>query len=433
MGLLSGVLVPLLLGCGGVYFLCTVGVKMLRRPRQLFRAFAVGRGRGAARALAVALAGTLGVGNIAGVATAMVLGGAGAIFWMWVSALLAMLLKYAEILLAVRNRRVENGIYHGGAMYYIKECFGGRAGRGLAIVFAVLCLVCAFTLGGVIQTSAAAGAAMTAFRVPPLAVGLAMGIGIALILLGRGDERVERACVALVPFICVFFTVAALAVLILRREALPSAFAAIFKGAFSWRSGAAGGTGFLTAKAIRYGVARGLISNEAGCGTAPIAHAAADTDSPAAQGVWGILEVFVDTVLLCTLTALVILVSGVPLTGEDGVTLALQAFGAVLGRFAAPTLAVSILLFAFATLLCWSHYGAECLYYLTGRHGERWMIPIVFPAAVIGAVIAPGVLWELTDLVVAIMTVVNVTALLLSRRTVIRETRAYFEGYQEER
>ena len=189
-----------------------------------------------------------------------------------------------------------------------------------------------------------------------------------------------------------------------------------------------GAFGVLTSSALRFGVARGIVSNEAGCGTAPIAHAAADTDSPAAQGVWGILEVFVDTVLLCTLTALVILVSGVPLTGEEGVSLAMNAFGAVLGSFAAPALAVSVLLFAFATLLCWSHYGAECLYYLTGRRGERWMIALVLSAAVIGAVTAPGVLWELTDLVVAVMTVLNVIALLLSRRTVIEETRVYFEG-----
>ena len=425
MQLISGVLMPLMLGCGGVYFLCSVGVKLFRRPRRLWHALSAGRGRGAARALAVALAGTLGVGNIAGVATAMVLGGAGAVFWMWVSALLAMLLKYAEVLLAVRSRRIGEGRYHGGAMYYIKECFGGGAGKWMATVFAVLCLVCAFTLGGVIQTSAAVGAAFKAFHVPPLAVGFAMGVGASLVLLGKRGELVERVCVALVPFVCVLFAVAALAVLILRREALPGAFAAIWKGAFSLQSGIAGGTGALVAGAIRYGVARGLISNEAGCGTAPIAHAAAEADLPAAQGVWGILEVFVDTILLCTLTALVILVSGVPLVGEDGVTLAMDAFGAVLGGLAPPVLAVSVLLFAFATLLCWSHYGAECLYYLTGKDRVRWMIPIVLSATVVGSVAAPAVLWELTDLVVALMTILNVTALLASRRTVIAETQVF--------
>lgn len=427
-GILSGIVVPMLLFASGAYFFGAVGWRILRHPRRALSAFGAGDRKSAATALAVALAGTLGVGNIAGVATAILLGGAGAVFWMWVSALFAMLLKYAEILLAVRTRRYdERGRAHGGAMHYIKEGFGGRAGESLAAVFAVLCLLCAAMLGGVIQSNAAAEAVAGAFGAPPLAVGLLMG-GVAAFLLWRGSARVERACTALVPFVCVLFSVAAIAVIVSRRAALPGAFRAIFEGAFSARSGGAGVLGFLTSKALRYGVARGLVSNEAGCGTAPIAHAAAKTESPAAQGLWGILEVFVDTILLCTMTALVILTSGVPLVGEGGVTLALDAFSSVLGRIAAPVLALSILFFAFATVLCWSHYGAECLYYLTGRKkAGKWMTPLVLGACVAGAVAAPALLWELTDLILALMTVLNVTALLIQRHAVVEETKDFFK------
>ena len=423
---LSGVLLPLLLCGAGVYFLFAVGGKILRHPR---RALGAIRGKSAARALAVALAGTLGVGNIAGVATAIVLGGAGAVFWMWVSACLAMLLKYAEIVLALRTRRYDaSGRAHGGAMLYIKEGFGGRLGKGLAAAFAVLCLLCSFTLGGVIQSSAAAEAMSGVFHMPPLAVGIGIG-GLAAVILARGSAKVENACIAIVPFVCVLFSVASAAVLVLRREAIPDALSAIFKGAFSWKSGGAGALGFLTARSLRYGVARGLVSNEAGCGTAPIAHAAAETKSPTAQGVWGMIEVFVDTVLLCTMTALAILVSGVPLVGEGGTMLAINAFGAVLGEIAAPTLSLSILIFAFATVLCWSHYGSECLLYLTGKaRATKWMIPAVLVCSVVGAVAAPALLWELTDLIIALMAILNISTLLVSRRAVIEETRHYFES-----
>ena len=423
--LLSGALLPLLLCAAGGYFLFAVGAKILRHPRRVLGAM---RGKGAARALAVALAGTLGVGNIAGVATAIVLGGAGAVFWMWVSALLAMLLKYAEIVLALRTRRYDTaGRAHGGAMLYIKEGFGGKLGKGLAAAFAVLCLLCSFTLGGVLQSSAAAEAMEGVFRVPPLAVGIGIG-GLVAIILARGSTKVENACTGIVPFVCVLFSVASAAVLILRREAIPDAFCAIFKGAFTLKSGGAGVLGFLTARSLRYGVARGLVSNEAGCGTAPIAHAAAETKSPAAQGVWGMIEVFVDTVLLCTMTALAILTSGVPLVGEGGTMLAINAYGAVLGEIAAPTLSLSILIFAFATVLCWSHYGSECLLYLTGKpRATKWMIPAVLVCSVIGAIAAPALLWELTDIIIALMAILNISALLVQRRTVIEETRRYFD------
>lgn len=420
---LSGGIVPLLLLITGIAFFCLFGWRILAAPRRAAQAMLGREKKSALRALAVALAGTLGVGNIAGVAAAIVLGGAGAVFWMWVSALLAMLLKYAEILLALQNRHYDKaGRAHGGAMYYIKKYIGGRTGRFLAVLFALFCLACTFMLGGVIQSNAAAVAMEQALGVPRVWVGGLLGLSTAVIL-ACGTRRVEDACTLIVPFVCLLFGVASVAVLVLRREAIPNAFAAIFKGAFSLQSGASGVLGFFTSRALRYGVARGLISNEAGCGTAPIAHAAAGTKKPAAQGVWGIVEVFVDTVLLCTVTALVLLVSGQPLTG-DGMALALDAYGAVLGGIAPPVLALSVLLFAFATLLCWSHYGAECLYYLTGRSSTaRWLALPIALAALLGALFAAEVLWELTDIVIALMAIINISALWAGRQDVAQETR----------
>lgn len=419
---LSGMAVPLLLLVAGGYFFAVIGWRIFGAPKRCLRALLGGNKKSALRALCVALGGTLGVGNIAGVATAIALGGAGAVFWMWVSALFAMLLKFAEIVLALRTRRYdEKGRAHGGAMYYIKEAFEGRIGKGLAGVFAALCVACAFLLGSVIQSNAAAGAMREVFHLPPLVVGVGIG-ALAALILACGARRVEDACSLIVPIVCVGFSVASVAVLILRREALPTALGAILAGAFQFESGAAGVLGFFTSRALRYGVARGLISNEAGCGTAPIAHAASHAKFPAEQGLWGILEVFVDTVLLCTMTALVILVSGVPLSGE-GVGLALAAYGAVLGDAAPPILALSILFFAFATVLCWSHYGAEALFYLTQRKkSRRLMVVLVAVGAVVGSVSASELVWELTDLVIALMAVINIAALVAKRREVIAET-----------
>lgn len=426
MQILSGVMLPLLLMAAGLWFAIRVGRHFLRHPKRLAVA---GKGEGGGlRALSVALAGTLGVGNIAGVATAMVLGGAGAVLWMWISALLAMFLKYAEVVLAMRTRRADAaGRWHGGAMYYIKVAFGGTAGRWLAALFAVLCLGCSVMLGGVIQASAAAEAMSVAFSWPPLAVGLTLGV-FSVAILWRGGGRVERACTALVPFVCALFAVASLAVLILRWRLIPTALAAIWRGAFSVQSGGAGVLGFFVSRTVRYGVTRGLVSNEAGCGTAPIAHAAAETKSPAAQGLWGILEVFVDTILLCSMTALVILVSGVPLEGEGGTALAICAFSAVLGELAVPTLSLSVLFFAFATVLCWTHYGGECLQYLTGKpQATKWMLPAVLLSCAVGAVAAPALVWELTDLLLALMAIINILALLRLQHMVVEETENFCE------
>lgn len=427
VSLLSGVLMPVaLLLCGG-YFAVRLGRYFFGNPGKVFAGIAHATGEGGTspwRTLSVALAGTLGVGNITGVALAVALGGAGAVFWMWVAAFVAMFLKYAETLLALSTREQQGGRMHGGAMYYIRAAVHGRAGRVLAAVFAALCVLTSLTLGGVIQTSAAAGALSAAFRIPPVAVGVVFALAAALVLI-RGLRGVERVSAALIPFLCLAYTVLSLVAIFRGRGMLPSAFTAIFRGAFSVKSGLFGVGGFLASGALRYGVSRGLVSNEAGCGTSPIAHAASGVRDPAAEGLFGVLEVFVDTVLLCTLTALVLLTSGVAPTADG--TYVLRAYSASLGAFAAPVLAVFMALFAFATVLCWAHYGQESLCYLTDRHGIATAhLVAVSLSAFLGAVAAPAVLWDLTDLVLALLTLLNLPALYLCRDTIFAGTRQFF-------
>ncbi|MBQ3064022.1 MAG: sodium:alanine symporter family protein [Clostridia bacterium] len=425
---LLGAGMPLLLLITGLYFALVLGKYMLRAPRKCFSALHRGGGeRGSsARALAVALAGTLGVGNIAGVAAAIAAGGAGAVFWMLLAAFVAMPLKYAEITLSQVYRSYDaEGRPHGGAPYYIKAVLGGRLGWIMSVLFALLLVFCTLTLGSLLQSRAAAEAVSGVFGVPEAAVGTVLALLAALVLLS-GSELAERVLSVLVPFLCVGFTVAAVALLILRRAALPAAFAAIWQGAFTPKAGVGGVLGICTSRALRLGVARGLVSNEAGCGTAPTAHAAANAKIPAAQGLWGILEVFVDTVLLCTLTALVILVTAGENAGA-GVMLAISAFGAGLGPCLPPLIALSVFLFAFATVLCWTHYGIEALAYLTGSaRGKRLLILAACLTTALGAVTAPTLVWGATDLVLALMTLLNLAVLLVAHPTILSETRRLF-------
>ncbi len=427
VSLFSGILMPAaLLLCGG-YFAVRLGRFFFGSFRRVFGGIAEATGQGGTspwRTLSVALAGTLGVGNITGVALAVALGGAGAVFWMWVAAFAAMFLKYAETLLALSTRETRNGNRHGGAMYYIRLAVKGSIGRSLAAAFAVLCVLTSLTLGGVIQTSAAAEALSGALRIPPVAVGAVFALAAALVLI-RGLRGVERVSAALIPFLCAAYTVLSLVAIVRGRAMLPAAFSAIFRGAFSLKSGLSGIGGFFVSGAFRYGISRGLISNEAGCGTSPIAHAASGVKEPAAEGLFGVLEVFVDTVLLCTLTALVLLTSGVA-PSTDG-TYVLRAFGASCGAFAAPVLAVFMALFAFATVLCWAHYGQESLSYLTRRKKilTAHLIAVSL-SAFLGAVAAPALLWDITDLVLAFLTLLNLPALFLYRNVILEQTEQFF-------
>lgn len=392
------------------------------------------------KALTMALAGTLGVGNIVGVATALYLGGAGAVFWMVFSALIAMVLKYAEICLAMRHRRFRvDGQPEGGAPYYIRDGLTAvgapRMGKLLSVIFAVLCLVNTFTMGSMLQANAVAGALNEGFHIPLWLTGCAIA-GLCLLVVKGGALRISALTEKIVPLMTLGFLGLCAAVLILRYDRIGQAVRDIFSSAFYFSGVGGGVVGFLTSGAVRYGVMRGLVSNEAGCGTAPMAHAAADTESPAAQGVLGLVEVFVDTVLLCTVTALAILVSdsGYQAFGEDGVRTAQAAFSSVLGEFAGWFFAVAILFFGLATILCWAHYGMTSVRAMLSRHanwqvaGEK-LFPWLYAATVIaGALIAPSGVWTLADGALGIMTVMNLLVLLFMHREVSEETSVYLSA-----
>lgn len=385
------------------------------------------------RALTVALAGTLGVGNIVGVASALYFGGAGAVFWMLVSALIAMVLKYAEITLAVRHRRVSSdGQPVGGAPYYIRDGLTRaglpRLGKVLAGIFALLCLVNAITMGSFLQINAVAGAMDQGFSVPPILTGAVIAV-LSVAVVKGGAKRISALTEGLVPFMTLGFLVVCIAVLVLRRERIPTALTAIWQDALHPFSAGAGFGGFLLSKGMRFGVMRGLVSNEAGCGTAPMAHAAADTDLPARQGLFGLVEVFVDTVLLCTVTALCILVSdsGPDAFGEEVTRTAQAAFSSVLGDWAGCFFALSILLFGVATVICWAHYGMTCVEYLAGKRAGEGIakgvyVTVLALSLLLGAVTAPTLAWTLADVAIALMTVLNLTVLLFMQKELVQET-----------
>ena len=392
-------------------------------------------GISSARALTVALAGTLGVGNIVGVASALWLGGPSAVFWMAVSALIAAVLKYAEITLAMRHRLVlppavegDAPSYVGGAPYYIADGLAARGaprlGRVAAAVFAVLCLVNAVTIGGVLQVNAVSGAMEEAFSLPPLAVGIGVAI-LAVVAARGGARRISALTERLVPLMTVLFLVACLAVIWLRRERLGGAFLSIWQDVLSPAGMGGGVAGFFLSRGMRYGTMRGLVSNEAGCGTAPAAHVTAHTDFPAKQGLFGIVEVFVDTLLLCTVTALAILVSdsGYTAFGDDAVRTAQAAFSSVLGDRAGALFAISILFFGVATVLCWAHYGTVATGYLSNRPAAAWGFLGVYAVALVaGAITAPALAWELADVAIGLMTILNLCVLILMHREVAEET-----------
>lgn len=391
------------------------------------------------KALFMALAGTLGVGNIVGVATALSLGGPGAIFWMTISALIAMVLKYAEILLAVKHRRfASDGTPEGGAPYYMKDGLTAaglpRMGKVVAGVFALLCLVNTFTVGSMLQSNAVAGALEQGFGIPLWVT----GAGVALLcipVVGGGAQRISKMTEGIVPVMTVGFLVLCLAVIFLRRERVPTALQSMITDAFSVSSAGGGVVGFATSRAVRYGVMRGLVSNEAGCGTAPMAHATAQTNSPAEQGVFGFVEVVVDTVLLCTVTALAILVSdsGYLSFPDDGVRTAQTAFSSVLGEWAGWFFAIAVFFFGVATILCWAHYGMTALgAVLRRRERLRRICPYLFPpmyalTVFLGAVVTPVWVWTLTDVALALMTAINLFVLLLMSREVTEETNLFLQ------
>lgn len=428
---LTGGALPPLLACCGVFFLVYLRGYPFRAPKRLLGAMRQGEtsdGTSPFRAVMLALAGTLGVGNIVGVANALSVGGAGAIFWMWITALVAMILKYAEIVLAVSHRRITPHGFVGGAYYYVRDCFErlkkNRLAKALSLLFALLMLANALSMGCIIQVNAVSSAFRGVLGISPWISG-ALLILLTLPVLTCGSRSVSRLTEHLVPIMTGGFVILSIAVLILKKEVIGEAVGTILRQAFTPKGATGGILGFLSSRALKSGTMRGLLSNEGGCGTAPTAHAHADTKSPAAQGVWGIFEVFVDTILLCTLTALVILVSPIDpsVYDLDGVMLTVRAFSSVLGEWSAVFFVLAILCFGYATLLCWANYGMESLAFLTERPSARRLYLAAVGVCIgLGCAVSPSGVWELADFCIAALTVLNLLTLLLMRREIKRET-----------
>ena len=429
--LLTGGLIPPLLLVGGVFFLFYLKGYPWRSPGRMLSAMRGSGEKGGTssfRAMMLALAGTLGVGNIVGVANAIAIGGAGAVFWMWFSALFAMILKYCEILLAVSHRRTDQkGRFFGGAAYYIRDCFQERRWQRLSVVipafFAILLVVNALSIGCVVQVHAVGETLEDVVGIPTVYSGVLLVL-LTLPLLARGTKSISAITEYLVPIMTAGYIILSIAVLILRRDVLGEAMLSIWQGAFAPESAIGGVSGFLLSRALRVGTMRGLLSNEGGCGTAPTAHAEADAKSPAHQGVWGIFEVFADTIVLCTATALVILVSGVDMT-SGGVMMTVTAYSSVLGGFAEWFFCAAVFCFGYATLLCWGNYGLESVRFLSGKKRWRVLYVLAFGFCILfGVRFAPEFVWSIGDFGIATMTVINLAVLLLLRREIKGETMA---------
>jgi AGCS family alanine or glycine:cation symporter len=391
------------------------------------------------RALCTALAATVGTGNLAGVAGAIAIGGPGAIFWMWVSAILGMVTKFAEATLSVRFRqRNEQGEWAGGPMYMIRNGMAKRW-HWLAGVYAFLGVVAAFGVGNATQVNTVIGGinqAVTALggqesRIGNVVMGVALAILICGILLG-GMRKIGTMAEMLVPFASLCYLLLGLGVLIARVQNIPGAFASVFTGAFSPRAVTGGVVGSMFT-GLRIGVSRGVFTNEAGMGTAGIAHAAADVKHPCQQGLMGIMEVFLDTIVICTMTALVILVSGVTIPyGEDvGVALTTQAFTEVYGGWVSILIAAALCCFAIATVLGWGLYGARCAQYLFGDGVWKRFVLLQGGAVILGAVLKTGTVWLLSETVNGLMAIPNLIALGALVPELLRLLKNFIKGKSE--
>lgn len=416
---LSGILMPALLIICGFIFAAKQKFFFIFHPIRFVRTLkdaATGDGVSPFRALTQALAGTLGVGNMAGVATAITAGGAGAVFWMWISALCAMSLKYAEVSLGVKCRRQDGDGYYGGAMYYIKDTFSRvlpKAAPILGGIFAVLCLSNSLLTGNIVQMKAAASVFDS---IPPLILG-GVAASLAFIIASGKAHRVSAVTMGLIPPLSVFYMALSLWIIITNADRIPDVMKSIMSSAFSLKSMGGGIGGFAVCRAIRFGVTRGIFSNEAGLGTSPSAHASANVKSPHHQGCFGIFEVFADTIVLCTMTAFVILLSD-GCTGKlDSIPLTIYAYSSLAGDWAGYAIGVSVILFAFATVICQNSYGSVALRYLGGSSAAKYVYLFLSAAACIGGTVIPdGCMWQAADLVVSLMTVLNVVCLIFAAR-----------------
>ncbi|MDH3609713.1 MAG: sodium:alanine symporter family protein [Gammaproteobacteria bacterium] len=375
------------------------------------------------QALMTALSATIGTGNIAGVATAIFLGGPGAIFWMWITALFGMATKYGEAVLAVKYREVDSrGKRQGGPMYYIKNGLGDNW-KWLGFLFALFGTIAAFGIGNMVQSNSVADALQSNFNVNPMITGIVLAILVGLVIIG-GVKRIGEVAGKLVPIMAIAYIAGSLLVIFANFGQVGNAFSLIFSSAFNGTAASGGFAGAAVWAAIRFGVARGVFSNEAGLGSAPIAHAAAQTNDPVRQGMIAMLGTFIDTIIICTMTALVIILTGAWTSGETGASLSTLAYGQGIsgGNY---IVTIGLVIFAFTTLIGWSYYGERCAEFI---FGTAIIIPyrIVWVVAVMtGALIKLNFVWLLADVMNGFMAIPNLIALALLSPIIFKVTKDY--------
>ena len=372
------------------------------------------------QALTTALSATIGTGNIAGVATAIFLGGPGAIFWMWSCAVFGMATKFAEAVLAVKFRRVlPDGTMQGGPMLYISE---GLGLKWLGWLFALMGAVAAFGIGSMVQSNSVAVVVKEHWQIPEPLTGVVLALLTGAVIIG-GIKRIGKVTEKLVPFMGIFYVAGALAILIAKAAAIPEAILQIISHAFTPIAGAGGFAGATVAQAIRFGVARGVFSNEAGLGSAPIAHAAAKTKDPVRQGLIAMTGVFFDTIIICTMTALVILTTGVWENGMTSSSLTYSAFEAGLPGIGGYIVTVGLAIFAYSTMIGWAYYGEECIEYILGIKA-RMPYRFIFCAVIaIGAFQKVDLVWNFSDTMNGAMAIPNLIGLLGLSGLLARETK----------
>lgn len=415
----DGALLVLLLGTGIFY---TINLKFIQvrkfgeGMKRMFGNFSLHgksteKGLSSFQALATAIAAQVGTGNIAGAATAIASGGPGAIFWMWVSAFFGMATIYAEAVMAQYTRKRENGAIVGGPVYYIQYLFKGKFGKFLSGFFSVAIILALGFMGNMVQSNSIGSSFYTAFGIKPYIMGILIAVISAIIFLG-GINRIARVTEKIVPLMALVYIVGCVIILIMNLNGLGKAFHDIFVAAFSPSSVLGGTAGVTVQKAMRFGVARGLFSNEAGMGSTPHAHATADVKHPADQGIIAMIGVFIDTFVILTLTALVILSTGALSTGETGSALAQAAFNSSYGSFGNVFIAICMLFFAFTTIIGWYYFGEVNVRHLFGKKAVRGYGLLVVIFVLIGSTLKVDLVWNMSDMFNGLMVIPNLIAIL---------------------
>ena len=425
---------PLIILLVGTGIFLTIRLKLLqvlRLPlalRLIFKAKNQGKGDVSSfKALCVALAATVGTGNIVGVATAVKVGGPGAIFWMWIAAFFGMATKYAEGLLAVKYRSVDaNGEIAGGPMFYIRNGLGEKW-KPLAVFFAIACILVAFLgIGTFPQVNAIVDSMAITFAFPRVATDVILTVFIAAVTIG-GLQSISKVASKLIPFMALFYIAISLGLIVLFIDRLPSAITLILDGAFTGTAAAGGFAGSTIMIAMQNGIARGVFSNESGLGSAPIASAASKTKRPAEQGLISMTGTFIDTIIICTMTGLALVLTGVWSGDTAGAAMTSAAFSASYGAIGSHLLTIALVLFAFTTILGWNYYGERAIIYLFERKGVLPYRLIFIALVASGAFLKLEAIWILADIVNGLMAIPNLIALLLLSGVIVRETKLYME------